>query len=67
MTINEDTERLNPISFVIGSTFVDDILEGLHKFSVRVTQFMVLQVGDNPFVTVNIVDGTREFPQPIVH
>ena len=58
MMINETTERLTPISFLIGSTFHDNILEGQEKFGLRVLPSNSLQVGQNSFVTIHILDAT---------
>ena len=60
MTINNDTDQLNPISFSIGSTIVDDILEGAEDFKVRLSQTGILQIGDRSVVTVRILDKTRK-------
>ena len=60
MTINDTTDQLNPISFSIGSTIVDDILEGAEEFKVRLSQTGILQIGDRSVVTVRILDKTRK-------
>ena len=58
MEINSTTGVLNPITFTVGSTFVDDLLEGAESFFVRLGESDVLLVGDNPNVLVTIVDST---------
>ena len=61
MEINRTTQQLEPVSFTIGSTFPDNVLEGEEDFSVRVSQTGILQVGENSIVNVRIRDATREF------
>ncbi len=65
MRINATTNQLDPISFSIGRTFTDNILEGAETFNIRVGQSESLQVGDNPGVAITILDNTCEYMHAI--
>lgn len=60
MRINETSGKLLPVSFFVGSTFVDDILEGAEMFTIRLSPTGILQVGDDPNAFVTIRDATRK-------
>ncbi len=67
MEINETSNQLDPISFSIGSTFVDNLLEGAEQFSIRLSQSGILQVGDGSSVNVRILDNTRKNNIKVYH
>lgn len=63
MKINETTGKLLPVSFYIGSTFVDNVFEGAERFAIRLssTPTEILQVGDDPNAYITIRDATCKY------
>ena len=58
MILDAQTRQFAPITFSIGSTFSDNILEGQEKFALRISQSNSFQVGQNGSVEIQIHDAT---------
>ena len=58
MILDAQTRQFAPITFSIGSTFFDNILEGQEKFALRISQSNSFQVGQNGSVEIQIHDAT---------
>ena len=65
MTLDAATRKFSSITFLVGPTFSDNILEGQEYFTLRISQSNSLQVGQTGSIIIYIGDATGTYVEMI--